>query len=130
MDSVSFQLRQPRDQPGTLTGTLRMEEDAVVVQWMRETQFFPREQKVEEVRLPFPHLASAELRVPWFRRPRVVLQPRALDLAGRVPGLHEPGRIELWIARADLDAARALVSMINLRASEALLERATDPLGR
>ena len=43
---------------------------------------------------------------------------------------HEPGRIELWIARADLDAARALVSMINLRASEALLERATDPLGR
>lgn len=130
MDSIAFQLRQSRDQPGTLSGTLRMEEGAVVVQWMRETQFFPREQKVEEARLTFQQIAAAELHVPWFRRPRVVLQPRALDQAGRVPGRHEPGRIELWIARADLDAARALVSMINLRASEALLERATDPLGR
>ena len=130
MDSIAFQLRQPRDQPGTISGTLRMEEDAVVVQWMRETLFFPREQKVDQVRLPFPHLAAAELRVPWFRRPRVLLQPRALDQAGRVPGLHEPGRIELWITRSDVAAARALVSMINLRASEALLERATDPLER
>ena len=130
MDSVAFQLRQRGDEPGVLTGTLHLDRRDVVLQWMRETRFFPRTQKVGEVRIPAADLAGAEIRTSWFRKPRILLRPRALDRAGLVPGLHPPGVVELWLDRDDLPAARSVVSLINMRASEALLDRVPDPLDR
>jgi len=127
MNTVTFSLKQLPGEAGLLTGVLRQESEGLVLEWRRETQFYPRRSVVQTIVFPWEDLAGLELRTGWFRAV-LVLTPRKLTLSHEVPGIHPHGSLHLHIPRSQRSEARKLASVAEMKISSARLDRAEDPL--
>jgi hypothetical protein len=67
---------------------------------------------VKHVDIPISELDSIDLVDAWYRHPKLILQARRMEAVKDVPGMKQ-GRVELLLARADVDAARALVDALH-----------------
>lgn len=127
MSSFSFYFRLRPGETAPISGTARIEDDRVVVEYQRQTQFFPRQEPLRELVFDFADVQSAEYHQGWFRA-KVEMSIRRLALVNDVVGAHPGGGLALWVTRDQRAAARKFTSILALKLSEAALARIRDPL--
>ncbi len=127
MSSFSFYFHLRPGETAPITGTARVENDRVVVEYRRQTQFFPRQEPVRELVFEFADVQSAEYHQGWFRA-KVHMSIRKLGLVNDVIGAHPNGGLALWVTRDQRAAARKFTSILALKLSEAALAAMRDPL--
>ena len=112
-------------------GLLRLEGDALVIQWGGTVQIqdfglftFRDEQEVlsdESVVVPVRDLYRA-LAVGGWWRPRLMIQAKELGALAAVPG-EEHGTVQFWCARRDRPIATSMAAAINAAIAAAPLRR-------
>ena len=90
-------------------GLIRPDGDSLLLEYqVQDNLFHILRGRPRSVRIPLADLEAVELRGGWFGR-TLVIQARSLMALAQVPNSKQ-GRVELTIARADVQAAERLVT--------------------
>lgn len=128
MSAVAFTMKKRPGEAADLEGVLRLEEDALILEWRKITQFFPRKKVVASTSMSFRDIGTIRAMRRWWKH-YLVLVPARLEAIAEVPGEHPQGMLHLYIHRDQQDAARHLISVLELKISEVRLADAESYLG-